>query len=224
MGKLIDLTGMKFGRWTVLEKAPPAPNSGGAYWICKCDCGTVRPVNSQSLRNGETKSCGCYHYESLSNNTRTHGKSKTRLYNIWSSMRERCYCKTSAAYKYYGEKGITICDEWKDFSAFEKWALENGYDQSAKPHQCTIDRIDNANGYSPSNCRWADSTIQSNNQTSNIIIDYCGEKKTLAEWAKDKGLRYSVIYNRIVRYGWDVERAMTEPPREWSPGKCKKSA
>lgn len=152
---------------------------------------------------------------------RTHGKSKTRLYNIWASMRERCYSPNSSAYFYYGGKGIDICYEWQDYLAFEQWALNNGYDENAKSHCCTIDRIDNAKGYSPSNCRWADSVVQANNQTKNRIVTYNGTSKTIAEWSKELGWNYSVLYFRIARYGWDAERALTEPPRDWSPGKCR---
>lgn len=220
---LIDLTGQRFGRWTVLEKAPPHPSGSSAYWICKCDCGTVKQVNSQMLRNGKSQSCGCLHYELQSKRASTHRKSKTRLYNVWASMRERCYCQSCDAYKYYGAVGITVCDEWKDYVAFERWALANGYNPHAKSHQCTIDRIDNSKGYSPDNCRWVDSFTQSNNQTSNILLIYNGEKKTIAEWSRKLGWKYGVIYNRIVRYGWDVQKALTTPPRDWSPGKCRNS-
>ncbi len=222
MPKLIDLTGQRFGRWVVLKKAPPRP-SGNAYWVCKCDCGTVKEVSGQSLRNRDSTSCGCYQKERFSEMWRRHGKSKTRLYNVWSSMRERCYCPSCDAYQYYGADGITVCDEWQDYSAFERWALSHGYDPTAKSHQCTIDRIDNTKGYSPDNCRWVDSITQSNNQRKNIILVFNGESKSVAEWSRQLGWNYGVIYNRIVRYGWDVKRTLTEPPRDWSPIKCKKS-
>lgn len=221
MPSLIDLTGQRFGRWVVLEKAPRHRSS--VYWICKCDCGTVKAVNSQSLRKGESLSCGCYHYEELANKVRTHGKSKTRLYNIWASMRERCYCPSLPAFKYYGGKGITVCDEWQDFAVFEKWALENGYDATAKTHKCTIDRIDNTKGYSPTNCRWVDSYTQANNISSNRPITYNGKTKNLSEWCRELNLNYHLIYDRLFCYGWDVDRAFTEPVRDWSPGRCRKS-
>lgn len=220
--ELIDLTGQRFGRWEVLKKAPPG-RKGSAYWVCKCDCGTIRDVCGQQLRKGNSKSCGCLHYEQFADSFRTHGKTKTRLYNIWSSMRERCYCKTASAYKYYGGKGIGICEEWQDYSAFEKWALENGYDPTAKSHQCTIDRIDSSKGYSPDNCRWVDSTVQSNNVSNNIRITYEGKTQTLAQWAREKDLPYHFLYDRIVVYGWSAEKAFTQPHRGWGGGRCRNS-
>jgi hypothetical protein len=220
MGSLIDLTGMRFGRWVAIER-DPIVHAAGAYWICKCDCGTIRSVNTQALRKGKSTSCGCYHAELTSVINRTHGKSKTRLHNIWSSIRERCNCKTSTAYKYYGGKGIKLCKEWEDYEVFEKWALSNGYDANAKSHACTIDRIDNSKGYSPDNCRWVDSTVQANNQTRNVNVTFNGKTKTIAEWGKTKGWNYRIIYDRIQKYGWSVERALTEEPRDWGGGHCR---
>lgn len=221
--KLIDLTGQRFGRWTVLEKAPSRPMGSGAYWVCKCDCGNIKQVNSQILRNGRSQSCGCLHYEQQSKRASTHGKSKTRLYNVWAGMRERCYCPSCNAYKYYGAVGITVCDEWKDYVAFERWALANWYNQHAKPHQCTIDRIDNSKGYSPDNCRWVDSAVQANNTSANICISFNGKTQNLSEWCKELAMNYHRTYDRLFRYGWSVERAFIEPPRGWSPGRCKNS-
>lgn len=220
---LVDLTGQRFGRWTVLAKSEIV-RKAGAYWLCQCDCGTQKEVSSYALRNGDSTSCGCYHNQVISKLNKTHGKSKTRLYNIWAGMRERCNCESYPAFRYYGAKGVKLCKEWDDYSAFEAWALANGYDKNAKPHHCTLDRIDNSKGYSPDNCRWVNSKVQSNNQSRNRRIDYAGKSKTIAEWSEEKGWPYSVIYNRIVRYRWSADRALTEEPRDWGGGKCKKSA
>jgi len=222
MSKLIDLTGQRFGRLTVLAR-DPATHKCSSYWICICDCGNRSSVSSQSLRNGVTTSCGCYQREATGNANRTHGKTKTRLYHVWESMRRRCNCNSDGAFKYYGGKGIKICDEWNDFEAFEKWAYENGYDPNAKSFKCTIDRIDNSKGYSPENCRWVDSIVQANNHTTNVKVSYNGETKTIAEWSKLLGWNYRIVYDRIVKYGWKPERAFTQQPRDWGPGRCRDS-
>ena len=211
---LINLVGKRFGRLTVIERDPQSkPKS--VKWICKCDCGNTTSVNSQLLRNGHTVSCGCYQRERTSEVSTTHGGSKDRLFHVWSSMRQRCNNPNNHAYKYYGGKGISVCNEWNDYGVFREWALASGYNTQAKPHVCTLDRIDNSRGYSPDNCRWVDSTVQTNNQTKNIYLTFNGKTQTYAQWAKEKGWNYKVIYDRVKRYGWSEERAVTEPVRRW---------
>ena len=132
MGAFIDLVGQKFGRLTVIERAEN--KNGRVAWICKCDCGKFTTVISKTLVNGDTKSCGCYHKDKVS----VHNKSKTRLYNIYVHVKQRCYNSKDDRYKNYGSRGITVCDEWlNDFQAFYDWAMANGYRDDL-----TIDRID----------------------------------------------------------------------------------
>lgn len=160
-----DMTGMRFGRLTVLGYAGPNHRSD-ATWLCKCDCGTEVVVQGQSLRSGATLSCGCYMRESKT----THHGSKERLYGIWSDMRFRCNNPKDKSYKYYGAKGVKVCDEWEhDYGAFRDWALANGYDPNAKFQECTIDRINPFGNYEPSNCRWVDIATQERNKRTNYV-------------------------------------------------------
>lgn len=163
MGKKIDLTGQKFGRLFVIGE-DGMDKWGNYIWKCKCDCGNTVSVVSNSLRRGLTQSCGCYQYEVQKKVNVTHGKRQSRLYSVWASMKERCLCNSSYAFHYYGERGITICDEWLDFENFYNWAVSAGYDQSAKRGECTLDRIDNDKGYEPCNCRWVSMKEQGNNR------------------------------------------------------------
>ena len=168
VGKLIDLTGQKYGRLTVIERAGPTVHGGHAKWVCQCECGAVITAAGNHLRTGNTTSCGCVQAEHASRMgaaRRTHGKSRTRLHKVWCGMVGRCYDPSKLYYKHYGGRGITVCDEWRhDFQAFYDWAMANGYDPDAPRGECTIDRIDVNGNYEPSNCRWTTMKVQTANR------------------------------------------------------------
>lgn len=134
-----------------------------------------------------------------------HGMYGTRPYNIWSGIKRRCYNKNEISYKRYGEKGITMCDEWKNsFMSF--WVdMKEGYFDSAQ-----IDRIDNTKGYYKENCRWVTIKEQANNKKCVIKIEFNGIKKTYREWDELLGLKHGSVRNRLLVLKWDKERALTE--------------
>lgn len=199
MGKFVDLTGLNFGNWKVIQRAEN--KSGRSYWLCECKCGTIKTVCGQSLTNGNSKSCGCLRDTVSSERSKTHGKTKTRLYRIWQAMKNRCYNKNAPSFKNYGMRGIRICQEWLcDFQVFYDWAMSNGYKEDL-----TIDRIDVNGNYEPSNCRWSTRTEQANNKTNNHYITIEGKTKTISQWSQIFGINPRSVSNRI-QLGWREER------------------
>lgn len=208
-----NLVGMKFGRLTVMDRESPKSKKAKGLWVCKCECGNVIKVNTSDLKSGNTTSCGCKRKETLRQLRTKHGESNTRLYNVWSDMKKRCYNTKNVDYKNYGGRGITVCDEWMDFQNFYEWAIANGYDETAPRGQCTIDRIDVDGCYEPENCRWVDRYIQMNNKRNNRILTYNGESHTLAEWCEIVNIPYSCLKSRLNKLHWSVEKTLTTPTR-----------
>lgn len=150
MRELINLIGQKFGKLTVIEFAYRKDKK--YLWKCLCECGNTCIVDGYRLRSNKTRSCGCLR---VIENTK-HGDYKTKLYAIHHGMHCRYYNSKDKSYKYYGQKGIKICPEWKDnFAGFREWAINNGYKEGL-----SIDRIDSNKDYCPDNCRWV--TLQEN--------------------------------------------------------------
>lgn len=202
-----DLSGQRFGRLVVLERAP---NDGRrTMFRCICDCGNEVIVRAENLKSGNTRSCGCYQKDHPTNYR--HGYSKTRLASIFGSMCNRCYNPASQEYYLYGARGITICDEWlNDRTKFFHWAETHGYIENAKQKECSIDRIDVNKGYSPENCRWVDSYVQANNTRRNKYYLYNGEKLTLAQIARLEGVDYHKLWNKVNRSAKSLMESIEE--------------
>lgn len=145
-------------------------------------------------------------YWKLGKGNYKHGLRHKRIYNIWRNMWHRCTKPTDTNYRNYGERGISVCEEWKDPKVFADWAYKNGYSDSL-----TIDRIDVNGNYEPRNCRWVTYTAQANNKTNNVLIEYNGEKHTFSEWGKITGIPLKTIWGRIRVRGWSAEKALTTP-------------
>lgn len=199
---LKDLTGQKFGKLTVIERAEN-DRQGNAQWFCKCECGNMKVVRGYQLTSCKTRSCGC-----LVGHNGTHHKSKTRLFNIWQSMRQRCNDANCQNYKNYGAKGIRVCKEWqKKFESFENWSITNGYTD-----KLTIDRINPNGNYCPENCRWVDMKTQQQNRNNNHLITINEETKCLAEWCRIYHISPSGVWVRVQK-GMNIVEAIIIPSK-----------
>ena len=206
MAKLIDLTGQRFGKLTVVE-AVINPQNNRKYWRCLCDCGNTVYSYSHSLLIGAVISCGCSHIK--------HGGCSNgiedRLYGVWRSMRQRCYDPHTDSYKNYGARGIDVCEEWRnDYQAFKEWAYSHGYDDSAPFNILHIDRIDNNKGYSPANCRFITSSQNNRNRRNTKYATINGETRPVIEWCELLGKDFNLVRQRL-GYGWSVENAFFKP-------------
>lgn len=213
-----NLEGKIFGRWTIIESVEKPIHIRGRnrsnYYLCKCECGTERVVNSYNLISGISKSCGCYHLDKCQqsigkdNVNFKHGLAKTREYKIWVGLKNRCLNKKSENYSNYGGRGIHVCDEWLD--SFDKFIADMG-PRPSKKHQ--IERVDNDGPYSPENCIWALPLTQSNNKRNNRFVEFNGQSKTLAEWARKYSIPSDTLSYRI-KIGWTMKDALTRPVKK----------
>lgn len=193
--------GQRFGRWTVVGTAPPRPGSLHVYWRCRCDCGTERDQKGTVLLCGRTSSCGCLARD-MAKQRAKHGMSDSDLYKIWRNMRSRCENPTDKNYKNYGERGISVCSRWQDFSLFYQ-------DVGPRPsRRHSLGRIDNDGDYEPGNTRWELPLEQANNRRTNRTVSYNGKTLTVAQWAKELGIPSHRLFERINR-GVPMDVAMT---------------
>jgi hypothetical protein len=193
--KLIDLSGKRFGRLTVVSR--DHSRTTDTYWFCTCDCGTTKSIAAYTLTKGLSKSCGCLRTEIVRARSITHGnkinRKASREYKSWSAMKSRCYRATNKKYHRYGGRGITVCDSWRDsFSNFLR-------DMGPAPSGTTIDRINNDGNYEPGNCKWSTSIEQGNNTSSCLEIPWNGEVLTLAQVARAEGVGYKSLHT-LYRY------------------------
>ena len=183
-----DLTGQRFGKLVAVRPTNERKHTS-VVWECRCDCGNVCLATQNMLSRGYKKSCGCMH---------EYVKCK-RLHCVWTSMLDRCRNPKSREYKNYGARGISVCDEWRHYPNFEKWAFENGYDPDAPRGKCTIDRIDVDGDYCPENCRFVDAKTQGRNKRNNrSVVGSDGSRYgAIAELVEAVGLNKRTLSRRI---------------------------
>lgn len=202
-----DLTGLKFGRWTVVGFSH-LQKKIRVMWKCKCECGKTKAVCAGRLLAGTSKSCGCWRSERISKINFKHGLCGTEVWSRWNGMMSRCYKPLCNGFKNYGGRGIKVCKRWLKFENFFR-------DMGVPPSSLhTLDRINNSLGYSKSNCRWSTVLEQANNRRTNHFVTAFGKTKTISQWARETGLGKSMIRIRIVKHGYSPEKALTKKSRQ----------
>ncbi len=192
--------GKTFGRLFVVDFA--GVKYGHSQWLCKCDCGNEVVVDNSNLGRN-SNSCGCLAKQITKERSITHGKRGTRIYAIWQGMKQRCTNKKMQAYKYYGGRGIKVCERWLKFENFYE-------DMGERPEGKSLDRIDNDGDYCKENCRWATIKEQMNNTRYNTKITFKGKTMNVNEWEKKLNMSSGAIRGRLKR-GWSIEKTLTTP-------------
>ena len=195
-----NLTGKRFKNLTVIAYSHKDPY-GSLMWRCRCDCGKETIVRSTSLRKGQIESCGCR------SKSRKHGLHRHKLYNVWQGLKTRCNNPNSNRFKYYGGKGIKVCEEWLEFNNFFNWAVTHGYKEGL-----TLDRLDSEKGYSLDNCQWVDYKHQNSHKSNQKRILYGGREFTLKEATRIAQVPLTTIYRRL-RRGMSHKDIIELPPQ-----------
>lgn len=209
-----EFIGKRFAYLTVIGKADSSVEHSNKF-LFRCDCGNVITDIPSRVISGHRTSCGQCIYrhkwrlskrkEKKQSTLIRDGRTKHPLYGTWRQMINRCENPRTNYYERYGGRGISVCEEWKDFWKFVEWAVRNGYSNGL-----SIDRIDNDGNYCPENCRWVTQGEQLLNTCRNVVVEFDGKKQSLVEWAKELNINYRTLRNRHAR-GWTVERMLAEP-------------
>jgi hypothetical protein len=205
----LDLTGQVFGKLTAIKLAGKNKHRQN-LWHCRCACGNETVTTANSLRTGNSTSCGCLRTErALAANTR-HGLCKHPLYMTWHTMTQRCHNPVAHAYELYGGRGIKVSDEFRDATRFLEYVDKELGPKPSKQH--SLDRINNDLGYERGNLRWATRRVQSRNRRGLVLVRLCGEEMTLTDACEIFGVNRHTAYSRN-RAGWPLVDVFLGKPK-----------
>lgn len=201
--------GNTFGYFLV-ESVVGKTSNGTTVYLCKCKCGNYKSINVNSLRSGNTLSCGCLKSEINSKKLTTHGLSKSTEYKSWTGIKERCYNKNNRRYGDWGGRGIKMCDRW--FNSFENFL----HDMGKKPtNHHSIERVDVDGDYCIENCKWATVAEQNDNKRNKITYNLNGHILTIKELANIHGIKERTLYQRLKTYNMPIEKAILKDTKTW---------
>ena len=208
---LRDLTGQRFGRLLVIERA----NSTRVKWLCRCDCGKSKTIAASSLTCSVTRSCGCLSIETVKARA-THSMCYTSEYEAWEGMKSRCYTESDDSFQHYGARGIKVCDRWLE--AFQNFFDDMGLKPSPSH---SLERLRIEDGYNPDNCVWGTPIDQANNKSTSVHLEYKGRSQTVKQWCRELNMDYKTVIARVSQYGWPAERALGTPTNSGFEEKAK---
>lgn len=208
-----DYRGNIYGKLTVIDNLPNKKRHLNKV-TAKCECGNIKDFYLSNIVSGKTSSCGCINRQKSSERYKilnlSHGLANHPLYTIYHAMMNRCYNENDISYKRYGGKGVTVCDEWRnDFMKFFEWAMNYRWREGL---QLDKDILGNGKLYSPDTCKFVSRSENCRNRSTNKIIQYNGESKTLSEWCEKTGLNHTCILHRLKR-GWSIEKTLNTPAK-----------
>lgn len=206
----VHLEGQKFGRLQVIKR--DGSQNGSKVYLCQCDCGNLTHQRSDHMRSGRSKSCGCLRNEESGNRARKHGKSKSQIYFRFQHMLARCYDPKCPEYKWYGGRGVTVCDRWNPArgGSFENFYADMG-DPPTDKHQLDKDIL-GGDCYCPEKCLWVTPGQNARARRNVTNLTYQGKTQCLTDWASEYELKPATLSMRL-KSGWSIERALTQPVR-----------
>ena len=208
MALRINPIGKVYGRLTVTSAAGIKVSPSGrrrSLWFCLCECGGSTTISSKVLAEGSSRSCGCLQKDRVSSAVSTHRLSKSKMYKVWTAMKQRCHNPNDANFHRYGARGISVCQRWKE--SFSDFLSDVG--ESPQPGM-SLDRINNDLGYEPGNVRWATATEQLSNTRRSIRIEHNGRTLSLKQWSVELCMAYTTLRQRINK-GMPAAAAFTTP-------------
>ncbi len=210
------IVGQKYGRLTILEDLGSRLHHGNhvTFVRTKCDCGNEHTIPLTVLKGGGSRSCGCLRREMAKEwsmvRLKRHGLGSHPLMRVWDAMIQRCYNPNSKCYKNYGGRGVVVCQEWREYIIFYRWAVENGWQEGLQ-----LDKDIRGDGflYSPSTCSFVTRFVNNRNTRRNVNIEYNGEVRCITDWAAQIGISVQALKFRLRKWG-QMDRVFNTPKSE----------
>lgn len=214
--KRVDLTGKRFGLYTVIKFADNGtPEKRVSRFLCRCDCGTEKILQGGQIQ--KVYSCGCATNQIISEKNSTHGEAsvskRTKEYRTWKSIKDRCYLQSCKSYRIYGARGIKMSESW--IASYEVFLNDVG--RAPFPYS-SIERINNDGDYEPGNCEWSTPKLQARNRSTNVFLTHNGKTQCALDWSIETGIPHWSI-GRRAKEGWSIQKMIDHYGRNYQKQK-----